>query len=180
MTRVLVTLILLSIASPLFAQYEVRKSADGVLLASQVSGRKYTLNIPGKSIMPYGAQQADHPYFTVDGIFLQVLSVPLAEFHTDGTAGDEAVLRQQMQYEGGYYKVPPQQIDSHTRRVGGRTALVWSFMPTFGPRPVRQVDLTFRSGSYIVVLGSSVERGQSKSQIESFLARVASSFHSAS
>jgi ABC-type taurine transport system ATPase subunit len=49
-------------------------------------------------------------------------------------------------------------------------------MPTFGQRPVRQVFLTLRSGSYVVVIGSSVQRGQTKSSIESLLARIAASF----
>jgi hypothetical protein len=177
MTRTLVAFVFLACASPLFAQYEMRKSADGILLVSQARGRTYTLDIPGKTIVPYGDQQADHPYLTVDGVFLQVLSVPLAEFKADANASDEAVLRQQMQYEATYYKVPVSQIESHTRKVAGRTTLAWSFMPTVGPLPVRQVFLTFRSGSYVVVIGSSVERGQGKSSIESLLARIASSFH---
>jgi hypothetical protein len=177
MRRTLIALLFLACTSPLLAQYEVRKSADGILLVSQVKGRTHTLDIPGESIVPYGAQQADHPYLTADGVFLQVLSVPLTEFKADASAGDEAVLKQQMQYEASYYKVPPAQIDSHSRKVAGRTALVWSFMPTLGPRPVRQVFLTLRAGSYVVVIGSSVERGQSKSSIESLLARIAASFH---
>ena len=175
--RALIAFLLLVSATPIFAQYEMRKSSDGVLVVSKVSGRTYTLDVPGKTIVPYGEKQADHPYLTADGTFLQILSVPLAEFKCDVSAGDEAVLRQQMQYEASYYKVPLASIDSHTRKVGSRSALVWSFMPTLGPRPVRQIFLTFRAGSYVVVIGSSVERGQSKSSIESLLARVAASFH---
>jgi hypothetical protein len=175
--RALIAFLLLAYATPIFAQYEMRKSSDGVLVVSKVSDRTYTLNVPGKTIVPYGEKQADHPYLTADGTFIQILSVPLAEFKADASAGDEAVLRKQMQYEANYYKVVLTSIDSHTRKVGGRTALVWSFMPTFGPRPVRQVFLTFRAGSYVVVIGSSVERGATKSSIESLLARIAASFH---
>jgi hypothetical protein len=175
--RTLIAFLFLASATPILAQYEMRKSSDGVLVVSNVSGRTYTLDVPGKTIVPHGVNEADHPYLTTDGTFLQILSVPLAQFDADASAGDEAVLRQQMQYEAKVYDVPLTSIDSHTREVGGRTVLVWSFIPTFGSRPVRQLFLTFRAGSYVVVIGSSVERGQNKSSIESLLARIAGSFH---
>ena len=175
--RTLVAFILLLSATPIFAQYEMRKSSDGVLVISKVPGRTYSVNVPGKTIVPYGEKQADHPYLTADGTFLQILSVPLAEFKADARASDEAILKQQMQYEAGYWHIPLSSIESHTRRVGGRTVLVWSFMPSFGPRPVRQFFLTFRSGRYVVVLGSSVERGATKASLETLLSRIAASFH---
>jgi hypothetical protein len=175
--RILVAFLVFLSTAPLFAQYEMRKSSDGVLVISKVSGRTYSVDVPGKTIVPYGEKQADHPYLTTDGTFLQILSVPLTEFKADASASDEAILKQQMQYEAGYWHVPLSSIESHTRKVGRRTALVWSFMPTFGPRPVRQFFLTFRSGNYVVVLGSSVERGATKASLETLLSRIAASFH---
>src|SRR5947209_2280468 len=141
--RTLVAFVLLLSATPIFAQYEIRKSSDGVLVISKVAGRTYSVDVPGNTIVPYGEKQADHPYLTADGTFLQILSVPVAEFNADATASDEAILNQQMQYEAGYWHIPLSSIESHIRRVGGRTALVWSFMPSIGQRPVRQFFLTF-------------------------------------
>ena len=175
--RTLIAFLFFASTTSLLAQYEMRKSSDGVLVISKVPSRTYSLDVPGKTIVPYGEKQGDHPYLTADGTFLQILSVPLAEFKANANAGDEAILRQQMQYKANYYKVPLSQIDAHTRKVAGRTALVWSFMPTFGPRPVRQIFLTLRSGSYVVVLGSSVERGATKASLETLLSRIAASFH---
>ena len=175
--RPIIAFLLLASATPMLAQYEMRKTSDGVLIVSNVVGRKYTFDVPGKTIVPYGKNEADHPYLSTDGTFLQILSVPFTQFDADASAGDEAVLRQQMKYEANNYDVPLASIDSHTREVGGRTVLVWSFMPTLGSRPVRQVFLTLRAGSYVVVIGSSVERGQNQSSIESLLARIAGSFH---
>jgi hypothetical protein len=175
--RALIALILLASTTPLLAQYEIRKSADGFLVVSNVPGRRFTLDVPGKHVTPYGAKTQSHPFLTVDGVFLQVLSVPLAEFKVDIRAGDETVLQKQMRYEANYWKVSPSQIDSHIREVAGRTVLVWSYTPSFGPRRVQQIFLTLRSGGYVVVLGSTVQPGQKKTSIETLLARVAASFH---
>ncbi len=177
MARIILALSFLVFASPLFAQYEIRKSTNSFLIVSKVPGRTFTLNVPGKKLTPYGAKTESHPYLVVDGAFLQVLSVPLAEFKANPKASDDTVLRQQMQYEASYYKVPLSQVESHTRNAGGRTVLVWSYVPTFSPRPVRQIFLTLRAGSYVVVIGSAVQSGQTRSSIEALLTRIGASFH---
>jgi hypothetical protein len=176
MTRIIPAVLFVIFASPLFAQYEIRKSADGFLVVSKVPGRTFSVNVPGKQLTPYGAKTESHPYLVIDGVFLQVLSVPLAEFKGDAKASDERVLKQQMQYEANHYKVPLSQIESHTRKAGSRTALIWSYVPTFSPRPVRQIFLTLRAGTYVVVIGSAVQPGQTKSSIEALLTRIGASF----
>jgi len=177
MARIILALLFLIFASPLFAQYEILKSANGFLVVSKVPGRTFTLNVPGNKLTPYGAKTESHPYLVVDGVFLQVLSVPLAEFKANAKASDETVLRQQVQYEASYYKVPLSQVESHTRKAGGRAVLVWSYVPTFSPRPVRQVFVTLRAGSYVVVVGSAVQPGKTRSSIEALLTRIVASFH---
>jgi hypothetical protein len=177
MRRLILALIFLVFSAPLFAQYEIRKSADGFFVVSKVPGRTFSVNVPGKQLTPYGAKTESHPYLVVDGVFLQVLSVPLAEFKGDAKASDERVLKQQMQYEANHYKVPLSQIESQTRKAGGRTVLIWSYVPTFSPRPVLQIFLTLRAGSYVVVIGSAVQPGQTESSIEALLARIGVSFH---
>jgi len=174
--RALIAVIFLGFTTPLLAQYEIRKSGDGFLVVSKLPGRRFTLDVPGKQVTPYGAKTESHPYLVIDGVFLQVLSVPLAEFEGDAKASDERVLKQQMQYEANHYKVPLSQIESHTRKAGGRTALIWSYVPTFSPRPVRQIFLTLRAGTYVVVIGSAVQPGQTKSSIEALLTRIGASF----
>jgi hypothetical protein len=100
--RALIAFLFLAPTTTLFARYEMRKSSDGVLVISKVPSRTYSLDVPGKTIVPYGEKQADHPYLTADRTFLQILSVPLAEFKADERASDEKILKQQMQYEAGY------------------------------------------------------------------------------
>lgn len=173
-TTPLLMLLLFAITSHVFAQYEVRKSADGFSVISKVRGRTYSVDVPGKDIKTYGADSADHPYLMVDGRFLQVLSVPLAEFNGSAAASDETVLRQQMQYETTFWHaeaVPPK-----IRKLpSGRTVLLWS-MTAQGKRK-RQIFCTTRSGGYVVVLGSAVERGQSIDELQSWLMRIAGSLH---
>ncbi len=158
------------------AQYTLIKSADGVLVVSQVPGRKYSVDVPGSKIVPYGLKQAAHPFLTADNRLLQIMSVPLAEFHADPKASDEVILRQQMEYETNYTGVPASAVKAQTRKLaGGRTALLWSFAPRTQIK--RQVNLTFRSGNYVVALVGAIDDTHSFADIEQFLTRIANSFH---
>jgi hypothetical protein len=75
------------------AQCTLIESADGVLVVSQVPGRKYSVDVPGSKIVPYGLKQAAHPFLSADNRLLQIMSVPLAEFHADPKGSDEVILR---------------------------------------------------------------------------------------
>jgi hypothetical protein len=174
-TTTLVTLLFVALVSHAHAQYEVRKSTDGYSVVSKVRGRTFTVDVPGKELTPYGADSTDHPYLMVDGRFLQVLSVPVAEFHGIASGSDEAVLKQQMQYESGYWHAPAVQPQVH-KLASGRTALIWSLTV----QSKHQIFCTVRSGSYVVVLGSAVEGGHSASELQSWLMRIASSLHATS
>jgi hypothetical protein len=175
-TRV-IALLLFTLVSHAFAQYEVLKSADGFTVVSNVSGRTFTVDVPGKNLTPYGADSADHPYLMVDGRFLQVLSVPLAEFHASASVADEAALRKQMEYEAGFWKVPLSAVQSQLRKLpSGRAVFLWSL----SVQGKRQIFCTVRSGGYVVVLGSAVEGGHAASELQSWLMRIAQSLHATS
>ena len=176
MKRILVLITFLAAVSSTYAQYSLIKSADGVLVVSDVSGRKFSVDVPGSQIVPYGLKQASHPYLTADGRLLQIMSVPLAEFLADPKASDDAILRQQMQYEINYTRVPPSAVKTQARKLAsGRAALLWSFPP--GTKIKRQANLTFRSGSYVLVLVGAVDDTYSAADVERFLMRIANSFH---
>ncbi len=147
-----------------------------MLVVSNVPGRKFSVDVPGSQIVPYGLKQADHPFLTADNRILQIISVPLAEFRADPKASDEIVLRKQMEYETNFIRVPLSAVRTQgLRLVAGRTALLWSFAP--GTQIKRQVNLTFRSGSYVVALVGAVDGAHSAADIEGFLTRIANSFH---
>ena len=174
-TTKLITLLVITITTHAFAQYEVRKSADGFSVISKVRGRTYTVDVPGKDIKTYGADSANHPYLMVDGRFLQVLSVPLAEFHASASASDEAALKQQMQYEATYWHAAA--VQPNIRKLAsGRTVLLWSITA----QGKRQIFCTTRSGSYVFVLGSAVEGGHTIGELQTWLMRIAGSLHATS
>ncbi|HEY2800403.1 MAG TPA: hypothetical protein VGI85_07405 [Chthoniobacterales bacterium] len=171
----LIALLFLAVVTPAIAQYEVRTSSDGFAVVSKVRGRTYTVDVPGKGIKTYGANSADHPYLMVDGRFLQVLSVPLAEFHASASASDEAVLKQQMKYESSFWHVAA--VQPQIRKLpSGRIVLLWSL----NAQGKRQIFCTTRFGSYVVVLGSAVEGDHSIKELQSWLMRIAGSLHAIS
>lgn len=67
MRRLIFALICLVFSSPLFAQYEIRKDANGFFVVSKVPGRTFSVNVPGKQLTPYGAKTDSHPYLVIDG-----------------------------------------------------------------------------------------------------------------
>jgi hypothetical protein len=178
MKLLLISLWLVFSASPLFGQYEIIKSDEGYLVVSKVPGRKFTLDVPGKHLTPYGSEHESHPYLNIDGVFLQVLSVSLEEIKADPKWSDEAILKKQMKYEADYYKVPLSEVDSKPLKLpGGGTALLWSFAPKLTPNPKTQIFLTLHSGGYDVIIGSAIEGSTTRSVIEPLLIKTAASFH---
>ncbi len=71
MKRVLLVIAFFAAVVSAHGQYTLIKSADGVLVVSQVPGWKYTVDVPGSEIVPYGLKQADHPFLTADKRLLQ-------------------------------------------------------------------------------------------------------------
>jgi hypothetical protein len=175
MKRISLLIALFVAAASAHARYSMIKSQDGVLVVSEVPGRKFSVDVPGSTIVPYCLKQADHPYLTADGRLLQIMSVPLAEFRADPKAADDVVLRKQMEYEINFTRVPRSAVRAQPRKLAaGRTALLWSF--ALGTQVRRQVNLTFRSGTYVVALVGAVDDSHSAGDIEKFLTRIANSF----
>jgi hypothetical protein len=104
------------------AQYTLIKSADGVLVVSNVPGRKFSVDVPGSNIVPYGLKQADHPFLTADNRLLQIMSVPLAQFRADPKASDEIILRKQMEYETNFCSSAAECSKDAAAKARGRAA----------------------------------------------------------
>jgi len=176
MKRIVVVIAFFARIACAHGQYTLIKSADGVLVVSEVPGRTFSVDVPGLQIVPYGLKQANHPFLTADNRLLQIMSAPLGEFHADPNASDNVVLRKQMEYETNYTRVPRSAVKAQPRKLAnGRAALLWSFAP--GTQLKRQVNLTFRSGSYVIALVGAVDDTHSPADIERFLTRIANSFH---
>ncbi len=160
------------------AQYVVYAAKEGVVLFSKSPERVFTLEVPGKKVVPMGGAQ-ETPRFLSDGRFLQVTVVTLKEMGGDAGMDDKALLRLQLKYDADYYKRPV--ADFHTEELrlkDGRDALLWDYTPEVqNVTAPRQLNLTFRSGDYVVVLGSAlVTKAQGMDEMKAFLISVADSF----
>ena len=161
------------------AQYEVFKGRQGVsVLLSKKENQAFTLEIGGdKQIVPIGMDSAPHPYFRVDGRFLQVMPVPNDEFKGQERAGDEILLKQHLQYEADFFKQTVHAMHAEVRKLpSGRIALFWSFVPTQTEK--EQVFMSFRAKGYILVLGSAVDGSDTKAAVQKFLIHIATTFRS--
>lgn len=165
------------LSSTCVAQFEVFKGKQGVVvLQSKKENQAFTLEITGKKeIVPIGMDSAPHPYFLVDGRFLQVMPVLINEFRGDESASDENVLKQHFKYEADSHKQPVTAIRSEIHKLPkGQSALLWSFVPAQTDK--EQVFLSFRAKGYIVLLGSAIDGTDTKVEIQKFLIQIASTF----
>jgi len=158
------------------AQYEVLKSREGVVLLSKKPGQAFSVEIAAsRQLAPVGMDSAPHPYFMVDGRFLQVMTVPFREFKGDPTTGEEEILQRHRRYEAGFHGVEPENIVSKALKLrGGSPALFWSFTPAQVRK--EQAFLTFPAKGYVVVFGSAVEGKDSLANVQKFLLKIAGTF----
>ncbi len=176
--KLILSLLLLTASSASsWAQYTAYKSADGVLVVCDKPGHYFSLLIPGHSVhlvrrnevyVLGKPEEVAHPYFMVGSRFVQLMPLPIAEFNGDVAANDEAILRQQAQYELN----AQHPILSSIKLIplpNGRTALFYFFR-------VRK----WRERNYAVLIGSNVPKGDSDTSVQSFLLRIASSFRGSS
>jgi hypothetical protein len=170
-------LVLLLFTTPCHAQYHVIQGKPGTLiLLSKNKEWPFSLEVHGeKDVQPIGADKAPHPYFMADGRFLQVVSVALSQFNANPKADDETLLKQQLQYESDYHKLPPNSVKSEIKKLpSGRSVLVWSFVPKQAPK--EQVFVSLREKNYIIMLGSAVDENDTKAAVDKFLLQTASTF----
>lgn len=124
-----------------------------------------------------GAQET--PRFLSDGRFLQVTVATLKEMGGGAAMDDKAVLRLQLKYDADFFKQPLSNIHTEELRLkDGREALLWDYTPELGNGAApQQLNLTFRSGDYVVVLSSAlVTKAQGVKEVRDFLMSVADSF----
>jgi len=188
--KLILSLFLLTASSASsWAQYTAYKSADGVLVVCDKPGHYFSLLIPGHSVhlvrrnevyVLGKPEEVAHPYFMVGSRFVQLMPLPIAEFNGDVAANDEAILRQQAQYELN----AQHPILSSIKLIplpNGRTALFYFFrVRKSGPASENQLFVTWRERNYVVLIGSNVPKGDSDTSVQSFLLRIASSFRGSS
>jgi len=124
----------------------------------------YTLEIRGRDIKRKSAEQI---MFNVDGMMLQILTIPLEKFLGDPKnikLNERAILTAHQDWEFKYleetYKEKLTKQSAWQKREGGGEALSWDVnVPASAKSNVtKQVFLTAVKGNYVMMLGGVVTR----------------------
>jgi|GEM_PF-2149919 len=170
------------------AQSVAYKSKDGFTFLSKTEGQYFTIDIHGVNITPIDPKSSPHPYFNVDGRFLQVLVVRMDEFKGEASKGAEANLKTYFNYEKNYWKEKWGENESGVQKLAsGRAAMVWSFAPSKELREmaIKQGNKTPASSNemvslvshnYVLTLGSDVSGKDTRKAVREFLLKIADSF----
>lgn len=178
----------ISVASAQGPNYVVYKTTDGVVYLSKTAGLNFTLEITGKTITPLGQEDSPNVYLMVDGRTFQVAIIALSDFDGDATKPDAETLKHYVAYEKEYWSKQAVNFQVTTVKLSsGREAAAWSFSlsPELkaetlknGGHPVSSNEmLSFRSGKFIISLGSAVEAKFTKDEIRKFLLQIAATLH---
>ncbi len=136
------------------------KMGCGYLLVWNAPGNYYTLKIDGNDVRQTSTEQIQ---FSVDGIFLQVVTPTIKSFLKDRANLDaKAILAAHRDWEAnfleGEYKAKLK-IESFPQKLAtGEEALLWQFdLPkSAGGNVKKQTYLTLVKGEHILMLGSVV------------------------
>ncbi len=160
-----------------FGDYLLTTVPHGLTISSLVRNRAFLLGVNGDDIVVSKNSSPGHLAMTVDKKFLQVFTVPLADFNGTAPNSDLAVLRQYMEYKARSYHLPLNAIHTEASKLKSkRNVLFWSFETHLTPQVKQQLFLTWRYKDYVVVLGSAISPGQSVEQIRPWLIKIAESF----
>lgn len=136
------------------------KMGCGYLLVWNELGNYYTLKIDGSDVRQTSTQQIQ---FSVDGVFLQVITPTIKSFLKDREKLDaKAILAAHRDWEANYLEGEYKEklkIESFPQKLAnGQEALLWQFdLPkSAGGNVKKQTYLTLVKGEHIFMLGSIV------------------------
>jgi hydrogenase maturation factor len=138
------------------------KTRYGFLLVWNAPNNHYTLEIRGKNVRQIATK---HVQFSVDGMFLQILTSPTKDFIEDAKRqklNDRAILEAHRDWEVKFmesdYKEKLKVESSWQKLSNGKDTLVWQIdVPESARSNVKkQVSLTLIKGDYVLMLGGVV------------------------
>ncbi len=136
------------------------KMEYGYLLVWNTPGNYYTLRIDGDDVRQISTEQI---HFSVDGVFLQVVTPKIKSFLKDPEKLDaKAILAAHQDWETNYMEGEYKEklrIESFPQKLAnGEVALLWQFeVPkSAGGNVKKQSYLTLVKGEHIFMLGSVV------------------------
>src|SRR5436190_10339998 len=153
------------------------KTADGVLFVWNRPGLHFTLSIKGKDIVP--ANDPDHIFFTVDGVILQIQSLPISNFAPDAKRDkldDKSILAAHRDWESKFLETELLKskltVKSSNEKLNNSEVLVWQFdLPAAfrNPDASGQVYVTMVAGDFLILLNSVLSPSVSEAQARKFL-----------
>ncbi|HEX8177975.1 MAG TPA: hypothetical protein VF525_00385 [Pyrinomonadaceae bacterium] len=138
------------------------KTKDGFLLVWNAPNNYYTLEIKGKNVRQASTERVQ---FSVDGMFLQILTAPVKDFIEDAKRAkmnDRAILEAHRDWEVNFmesaYKEKLKVESAWQKLSNGKDALAWQItVPESAHSNVKkQVSLTSVKGDYVMMLGGVV------------------------
>lgn len=160
------------------------KTSCGYLLVWNEEGNNYTLRIEGSDVRQISTEDVR---FSVDGIFLEVLTPTVKSFLNDKPASDaRAILAAHRDWEVAYLEGEYKSkltIESFPQKLAsGEEALLWQFdVPASAKSNVRkQVYVTVVKGDHLLALGSVVTDTISEKSTHRLLLWTATSLRSSS
>jgi uncharacterized protein involved in high-affinity Fe2+ transport len=169
-------------ASPANQQEDYRSGAikisSGYLLVWNVPNNYYILEIKGKDVRQ---TSTDRKFFSVDGMFLQIVDVSLENVLQAAKRqdlDDKAILEAHRDWEAkfmeGEYKAKLKIESSWQKVPNGNDALLWqASVPESAKGNVKkQVYLTVVKGDYVLMLGGAVTDTSGEGAIEQLLLKT--------
>ena len=153
------------------------KTADGVLFVWNRPGLHFMLSIRGSEIVPLN--DADHIFFKVDGLVLQIQSLPISNFAPDAKRDkldDKSILIAHRDWESKYLETEVLKskltVKSANENVNGREVLVWLFDLPAAFRNADasgQMNTSVVAGDFLILLNSVLSPSVSETQARKFL-----------
>ena len=165
----------------------VIKTLTGDVLVWNQKDNHFTLEITGKEVKPQ--TNTESVFLNVDGIVLQVQSVPISEFLKDAKSqkpDSGAILKAHQEWEAEYIagvlgkklsvQTTPQKLSN------GKEALFWKYdMPEGLSETVKkQFYLSMLSNNYVVFLNGVVESGTTDAAVHQLLLVTAATLKTSS
>lgn len=154
------------------------KTDEGILFIWNRKDLSFTLSIKGNEIRPMDA--GENIFFAVDGLVLQIQSLPISNFAPDARTkklDEKSILMAHRDWEVRFLenellhsKLTVQ--SSSEKLANGREALIWQFDLPEGFRnadATKQMYLSVVAKDYIVLLNGVVNATASESTVRNFL-----------
>jgi hypothetical protein len=153
------------------------KTEDGVLFIWNRPGLHFTLLMKGNDVVPM--KDPEHIFFTVDGLILQIQSLPVSNFAPDAKRNkldDKSILAAHRDWESKFLETELLKskltLKSSNEKVNGTDVLVWQYdLPAAfrNPDASGQVYATTVAGDFVILLNSVLSPSVSDSQARKLL-----------